>query len=557
MERNNLKKILAKLDSDIDTIADEQVKSIQKSLLNIIEYLLAANDDLREENQTLRDENNRLKGEQGRPSIRKQSQDNQDHSSEKDRKPRGQEPKKKKKTKKKKHNINVDRQQVCDVDPNLLPSDAVFKGYQKVVVQDSLIKTDNIEFLKKCYYSPSQHKTFMADLPAGYHGEFGPNIKALVVGLHQSGKMTESAICDLLTEHGVIISPATISRFITDGHALFHQEKAAIVAAGLASSAYQQMDDTGARVGGKNHYTHILCNPFYTAFFTRRRKDRLTVLDILSQGKLCFTFGDAAYALMEQMNLSNKQLLRLKAKQPPTNMTRKQVEALLLELFPNPKKHATNRRIILEASALIAYQQSPQALDILLTDDAPQFKQITRRLALCWVHDGRHYKKLRPHIPSHRTQLDDFLKRYWDYYHQLIEYKKSPEKSIAEVLKQEFDRLFSIKTGYQQLDDRIERTKCKKEALLLVLDHPSLPLHNNNSELGARVQARYRDISLHTIDEKGTQAKDTFMTIVATAKKLGVNAYQYILDRITKKYDMVALAEMIKINAKAIEFNSS
>ena len=69
MDRNNIKKILAKLDGDIDTIADEQVKSIQKSLLNIIEYLLAENDSLREENQTLRDENNRLKGEQGRPSI--------------------------------------------------------------------------------------------------------------------------------------------------------------------------------------------------------------------------------------------------------------------------------------------------------------------------------------------------------------------------------------------------------------------------------------------------------------------------------------------------------
>jgi len=84
----------------------------------------------------------------------------------------------------------------------------------------------------------------------------------------------------------MIISPATISRFITDNHEVFHQEKTDIVKAGLASSTYQQMDDTGARVKGKNHYTHILCNVFYTAFFTRRRKDRLTILEILTQGDM-------------------------------------------------------------------------------------------------------------------------------------------------------------------------------------------------------------------------------------------------------------------------------
>lgn len=32
------------------------------------------------------------------------------------------------------------------------------------------------------------------------------------------------------------------------------------------------------------------------------------------------------------------------------------------------------------------------------SDDAPQFKDITEELSLCWVHDGRHYKKLTPFI---------------------------------------------------------------------------------------------------------------------------------------------------------------
>ena len=78
-----------------------------------------------------------------------------------------------------------------------------------------------------------------------------------------------------------------------------------------------------------------------------------------------------------------------------------------------------------------------------------------------------------------------------------------------------------------------------------MLKHPTLPLHNNTSELGARAQARYRDISFHTMSKKGTEAKDTFMTIVETAKKLAVNTYHYFYDRISKKYEMPSLASLM------------
>ena len=61
---------------------------------------------------------------------------------------------------------------------------------------------------------------------------------------------------------------------LTDDLEEFYQEKADIITAGLQSTRYQHLDDTGARVNGKNHYTHILCNPFYTAYFTVPRKDR-------------------------------------------------------------------------------------------------------------------------------------------------------------------------------------------------------------------------------------------------------------------------------------------
>ena len=94
-------------------------------------------------------------------------------------------------------------------------------------------------------------------------------------------------------------------------------------------------------------------------------------------------------------------------------------------------------------------------------------------------------------------------------------------------------------------------TQSRKGALTLVLSFPELPLHNNASELGARAQARKRDISLHTVNQKGTEAKDTLMTIVETAKKHGVNIYRYFYDRITKKYEVPSLAALIKQGSQA------
>ena len=51
--------------------------------------------------------------------------------------------------------------------------------------------------------------------------------------------------------------------------------------AGLRSSPWQHDDQTGTRVDGVNQQCNIVCNPFYTAFFTTASKERLSVLDVL------------------------------------------------------------------------------------------------------------------------------------------------------------------------------------------------------------------------------------------------------------------------------------
>lgn len=537
-----LKEQLKHLDVDFDHIGDEPTRNGVSLLLNGVEQFANENDQLKEENQRLTDEINRLKGEQGKPKIRPGKKDT-DISSEQERK-ENKWPKKKK-SKAKQPLIKADREKFCPVDFSELPSDAVFKGYDRVIIQDIMIKTDNIEFKREVYYSPSLNKRFIAPLPCGYSGEFGPGVKALVLSLYHDGVMSQPAIHRCLKTSGIFLSKATISRIITDEIAIFHQEKADILSAGLHSSIHQHIDDTGARVNGKNHYTQVLGNPFYTAYFTRPKKDRLTILELLSGGELVFHLNQDAFELMIELGLSDKQQARIQPWLNDEPMSRAEIDSCLQILFPNPKKHARHRRLILEASALVAYQQREDLIKILVCDDAPPFKNITESLALCWVHEGRHYKKLNPFLDTHRAQVDAVLTDLWAFYHTLLAYKEAPSEAQAKRLSEQFDAIFSQTTGYDLLDDRLQKTLAKKDNLLLVLKYPPIPLHNNPAELDARVQTRKGDVSLHTKNEKGTQAKDTMMSIVQTARKLGVNVFDYIHDRISLNFKMPSLASLI------------
>lgn len=531
---------------DPNSIQDiEGARRAIQELLNLIEDIVGENHALRQENQRLRDEINRLKGEQGQPKVKankKSEKSSEDYSSESERrKPR------QRKQKSKRAQVKIDREQVLAVDEAQLPSDAEFKGYEEVVVQDIEIKTANVLFRKEKYYSPSEHKTYLAELPDGYEGQFGPGIKALVVTLYYGVNTSEPKIREFLEDVGIHISAGEISNLLIKKQDDFHDEKAAIYEAGLRSSPWQHIDDTGTRVNGVNQHCHILCNPFYTAYFTTAHKDRLTVLlDVLWSGQdHMFVLNEEAYAFLEQVSLAKKVIRQLRKLPQEKMLSAEEMEHLLEEHLPDigPQQ----RKRVLEAMGVAAYhaQETFPVIDLLLCDDAPQFNLLTRAQSLCWVHDGRHYKKLTPYVAHHRQLLEDFRKTFWDFYHQILVYQQDPSSEEHERLSAEFDRMFSTVTGYRVLDLRIEKTKAKKSSLLVVLDHPEILPHNNPAELGARLRVRKRDVSFGPRTRDGTKSWDTFMTLAATAKKLGVSFYHYVHDRISKTYDMPHLADLI------------
>jgi len=370
--------------------------------------------------------------------------------------------------------------------------------------------------------------------------------------------MAQPKILDLYNDANIFISTGQLSNFLIKNNQNFHKEKDDIYEAGLRSSPWQHIDDTRTRVNGNNQYCQIVCNPLYTAYFTTENKTRLTIVDVLRNFKeRVFLLNDEAFSYINMFRLPASVVHTLRSFPLNHQLNEKEFSSLLNQHLP--KLGPQQRTHVLDAAAVAAYhtQMEFPIVQLLICDDAPQFKIITLLLALCWIHDGRHYKKLTPCIPLHRTLLESFMDSYWNFYSQLLDYQQNPSTKEKIRLITTFDEIFSTHTGFDALDERIAKTKAKKESLLIVLDHPEIPLHNNPAELGARKRVRKRVISYGTRSEDGTKAWDTFMTISATAKKLGFNFYNYIYDRITNAYKMLSMAKEITLRAEKLNLGAS
>jgi hypothetical protein len=548
--------ILEQIDpNDIQDL--EQARQALIQVLNLVEELVAEIHRLREENQDLRDENNRLKGEQGKPKIKASKKPDTtgtgDHSSEPERRRR-----KKRSKRSKIVRISIDREEKLELDRSELPDDAVFKEYIPVVVQDVRITTDNIRFWKEKRYSVSHKQTYLAELPAGYEGEFGPGVRALVHVLYHAVNTSVPKIVECLEHIGVHISSGQVSNLLIKNQDRFHAEKDAVYEAGLRSTPWQHIDDTATRVNGVNQHCHVVCSPLYTIYLTTEKKDRLTVIDILTNLRpRVYLLLDKTYDWLGQTNVSPSVLDQLRTLPQGQVFDDTQFTALLDEHFADV--NAQHRRLILEAAAITAYhmQQEIAVVKLLLCDDAPQFKRITEDLALCWVHDARYYKKLTPAVAHHRRLLKTFMDRYWTFYDQLLAYRDAPTPEQVPRLETEFDDLFSTVTGYTGLDRRIAMTRDKKRSLLMVLHHPEIPLHNNPAEIEIRRRVRKRDVSFGPRTEDGKRAWDTFASLLATTKKLGVSFYRYVYDRVTESGEIPDLADLIVKRAQQLNLAAS
>jgi hypothetical protein len=189
---------------------------------------------------------------------------------------------------------------------------------------------------------------------------------------------------------------------------------------------------------------------------------------------------------------------------------------------------------------------------ILISDDAGQFKILGFLHALCWVHQERHITGLIPLTTRQRTAHSRALDAIWQYYQRLKAYRDSPTKRRRSGLERDFDALFQQKTGWPELNTALLKIHHRREELLLVLEHPEIPLHNNLSENDIRQYVKKRKISAGTRSEAGRRARDTFLSLKTTCRKLGQSFWRYLQDRLQHLGQIPPLGELIHRKANEL-----
>jgi hypothetical protein len=422
------------------------------------------------------------------------------------------------------------------------PPGSVIKGYEDFVVQDLIIRPQVVRY--RCErWQTLDGQNLVAELPADVRPDshFGPNLISFIIHQYHHQHVTQPLLWEQLDQLGIDISTGQLSRILTEAKDAFHQEKAELLPAGLAVSTYVQVDDTGARHQGHNGSCLHIGNELFAYFESTDSKSRQNFLEVLRGAHTDYTINDPAVAYWHRQKLPQAVIERLMSgAQWWTDKAAWQ--AYLTE------QHVTNQRHVRIATegallgSLIAHGVSPELT--VLSDGAGQFDVFVH--ALCWLHVERPLARLVPHNEKHRQAIEQIRQGIWELYAGLKAYRETPDPMACDALGKQFDDLVARRTDYPSIDGVLKAMAADRAKLLLVLERPEVPLHNNLSEGHIRDYVKKRKISGSTRSELGRRARDTFASLKKTCRRLGVNFWEYLQDRVRGLGQIPRLADQIR-----------
>jgi len=218
-------------------------------------------------------------------------------------------------------------------------------------------------------------------------------------------------------------------------------------------------------------------------------KDRRTIVEILRGGRpAAYRYDREAERHLAFLGLSARAQAQVRAAIPREQAVD---EAQLAHLLDGPlaRLGPRQREQVREALAVAAYLADPDwpVVRTLVCDDAPQFRAITpgagavldpRRPPLQAVDAVPAPTARRPR--RHPRPVLDLLSRAAGLT------ASTPPPTSGPAWMPASTRCSAPPPANTALDERLALTRDKKPELLLVLEHPELPLHNNPAELGAR-----------------------------------------------------------------------
>ena len=493
-----------------------------------------------EQIQQLKDEIARLKGEQGRPKIKPSGlnpspPDSSTASEEKPPRTRG------KPVRQKTQDLAIHHEQIIEP-PAPLPPGAQFKGYEDYVVQELVVELTNTRYRRACYVGPAGER-LIGPLPTAVKGShFGPTLRSYILSQHYEQHVPQKLLLKQLWQWGVVISSGQLNRLLIHGHESFHAEKAAVLRTGLEVSSHINVDDTGARHQGQNGYCTHIGNEWFAWFASTASKSRINFLELLRAGESDYVVDEVAREYMQQQKLPQEPLALLST--DGVYADQRAWEAYLQTLGITHDRHI---RIATEGALVGSLVHHGIAAElVIVSDDAGQFKIAGFLNALCWVHAERTIHKLIAGGDQRRELQAQVREQIWHFYQDLKRYQQTPDEATKTALEQRFDEIFTQKTTWQTLNLALKRLHANKTELLLVLERPEIPLHNNLSENDIRDYVKRRKISATTRSEAGRQARDTFLSLKKTCQKLGIAFWDYLYDRISQQHHIPSLSTLIR-----------
>ena len=497
-------------------------------------------DELKEELQRLKDEIAHLKGHKSKPKIRPSALEH--GRSEKPSKGKSR-PGSKKRKKKKTLEIHDTK---CISAPDV-PSGSTFKGYLEYTVQDIEIRPHNTRYLIERWETP-EGSFLRGVLPVSVQGgHFGPTLVSYILYQYNQCHVTQPLLLEALHEWGIDISAGQIDRLLTQDNASFHAEKAGLLSVGLSVSNYIHVDDTGARHQGKNGYCTHIGNDLFAWFESTPSKSRINFLQLLRAGYEDYVLDEEAMEYLESSALPRCVLPLLRSDTPQHFADASAWQAHLDALEITPPRH---RQLATEGALLgsVLFHGVPKSL-VIVSDDAGQFNLLEH--ALCWVHAERTIDQIIPYGEAPRQAIQETRTQIWQLYKDLKAYKQHPTEEDKTALAAQFDTICTTPTCSIPLNLALQRLHANKAELLLVLERPEIPLHNNLSERDIREYVKRRKISGSTRSEKGREARDTFISLKKTCRKLGISFWKYLQDRIGHLEGIPPLPELIQQQAQA------
>ena len=426
------------------------------------------------------------------------------------------------------------------------PPGAVSQGYEDYVVQELVLEAKVTRYRRERILTPDGH-TLLAPLPddvlPGRH--FGPSLIGYLLYQYHQCQVTQPLLLEQLHEFGIDISAGQLSNLLTENLDGFHQEKAAILTAGLAVSSYVGVDDTGARHQGHNGYCTALGNDLFAYFESTDSKSRLNFLQVLRGASSGYAINEVTLAYWERQELAGAVVEQLRAG-PRHFVAEAAWQARLAELGITAARHV---RIATEGALLgqlIEQGVSPDL--VILSDGAPQFDILVH--ASCWVHAERPLARAVPYNEAHRLALEQVRQQLWELYQDLKAYRAQPDPTQKAALEARFDLLVGQQSDYPtSIGAALKEMRVHKADLLRVLERPEVPLHNNGTESIIRGYVKTRKISGGTRSAAGRRCRDTFASVKKTCRKLGVSFWAYVQDRLRGLGTIPRLAALIRQRA--------